>query len=149
MRGPGVLALEPPAGLVMAWLFNDVPTGASLRRGSKEARAPVKVFWNQACPPRFSPAPGEEPFMAGVMIGAGPHTGSHTAVAISGAARPRTEVVRATELPVAQRPPIIVAYRKGARSDVDWYFARLPDPGDHPAFRITPASSQPQTREDG
>lgn len=46
----------------------------------------------------------------------------------------RTEVVRATELPVAQRPPAIAAYRKGARSDVDRYFTRLPDPGDHPVF---------------
>lgn len=61
----------------------------------------------------------------------------------------KTEVVRAAELPVAQRPPIIAAYRKGARSDVDRYFTRLPDPADHPVFRITPAGGGPQTREDG
>ena len=30
----------------------------------------------------------------------------------------KTEAFRATELPVAQRPPIIAAYRKGDRSDV-------------------------------
>jgi len=60
-----------------------------------------------------------------------------------------TEAFRATELPVAQRPPIIAAYRKGARSDVDRYFTRLPDPADHPVFRIAPASSQPQPGEDG
>jgi deazaflavin-dependent oxidoreductase (nitroreductase family) len=60
----------------------------------------------------------------------------------------KTEAFRATELPVAQRPPIITAYRKGARSDVDRYFTRLPDPADHPVFRIAPASSQPQPGED-
>jgi deazaflavin-dependent oxidoreductase (nitroreductase family) len=64
------------------------------------------------------------------------------------AGKDRTESIRATELPVAQRPPIIAAYRKGARRDVDRYFTRLPDPADHPVFRITPASRQ-QARENG
>src|SRR6185437_9853811 len=30
LRGPGVLALEPPAGLSMAWLSNDVPARRDL-----------------------------------------------------------------------------------------------------------------------
>jgi transposase len=39
----------------------------------------------------------EEPFMAGVMIGAGPHRASHTAVAVSGAEEPLGELrVRAS-----------------------------------------------------
>jgi hypothetical protein len=55
----------------------------------KRRERPVKVFWNQACPPRvFARHREEEPFMAGVMIGADPHKASHTAVAISGAEEP-------------------------------------------------------------
>ncbi|HEV7187037.1 MAG TPA: nitroreductase/quinone reductase family protein [Blastococcus sp.] len=54
------------------------------------------------------------------------------------------ELFRADELPVSQRPPIIAAYRRGARRDVDLYFTRLPDPADHPVFRLAPA----EPRED-
>ena len=59
-----------------------------------------------------------------------------------------TGAFRATELPVDQRPPIIAAYRRGARRDVDRYFTRLPDPADHPVFQLAPASSQPQATDD-
>lgn len=62
--------------------------------------------------------------------------------------RAMMEAFRATELPVAQRPPIIAAYRKAARRDVDRYFTRLPDPADHPVFQITPTRDQPPS-EDG
>ena len=58
------------------------------------------------------------------------------------------EAFRATELPVAQRPPIIAAYRNGGRRDVDRYFTRLPDAADHPVFQVTPMTSRPQTRGD-
>jgi len=58
------------------------------------------------------------------------------------------ETFRTTELPVAQRPPIIAAYRTGGRRDVDRYFTRLPDAADHPVFQVTPTTSQPQTRGD-
>jgi deazaflavin-dependent oxidoreductase (nitroreductase family) len=51
------------------------------------------------------------------------------------------ETFRAVELPVADRAPVIAAYRKGLRGDVDRYFTRLPDPADHPVFQITPTSS--------
>ncbi|HET9650237.1 MAG TPA: nitroreductase/quinone reductase family protein, partial [Microlunatus sp.] len=61
----------------------------------------------------------------------------------------RTESFRATELPMTRRPPIIAAYRKSARRDVDRYFTRLPDPADHPVFQITPTATPPQTSEDG
>jgi deazaflavin-dependent oxidoreductase (nitroreductase family) len=62
--------------------------------------------------------------------------------------RTGTETFRATELPVAQRPPIIATYRRRARRDVDRYFTRLPDPADHPVFRIEPTSSPSPTGED-
>ena len=42
----------------------------------------------------------------------------------------------ATELPVAERPPIISAYREKAGKTVDTYWKKLPDPADHPVFRL-------------
>ena len=48
----------------------------------------------------------------------------------------RVERFRATEIPVEERPPIIDAYRKLWEREVSWQFRRLPDPGDHPVFRI-------------
>jgi deazaflavin-dependent oxidoreductase (nitroreductase family) len=43
---------------------------------------------------------------------------------------------RATEVPVEQREPIIAAYRAKAGRTVDGYWKKLPDPGDHPVFRL-------------
>ena len=43
---------------------------------------------------------------------------------------------RASEVPVAERPPILTAYRKKAGRTAEAYFAKLPDPQDHPVFRI-------------
>lgn len=45
----------------------------------------------------------------------------------------------ATEIPVEERPPIIRAYRRVAGKTVDAYLKKLPDPTDHPVFRIDPA----------
>ena len=45
----------------------------------------------------------------------------------------------ATEIPVAARPDILRAYRRVAGKTVDAYFKKLPDPADHPVFRIDPA----------
>jgi len=45
----------------------------------------------------------------------------------------------ATEIPVEERPNIIRAYRRVAGKTVDAYFKKLPDPADHPTFRIDPA----------
>jgi hypothetical protein len=53
-----VLALEPPADLVMAWLFNDVPARRGLAAVWLKRGASAEGFWNQACPPRFSPGIG-------------------------------------------------------------------------------------------
>jgi hypothetical protein len=49
------------------------------------------------------------------------------------------ETVRATEVPVEQRAPIIAAYREKAGKMVGSYWAALPDPKDHPVFRLEPA----------
>jgi hypothetical protein len=50
----------------------------------------------------------------------------------------RSERFRATELPVAERPPVIDAYRKVAGRSVAPYWKKLPDPADHPVFRLEP-----------
>lgn len=44
----------------------------------------------------------------------------------------------ATEIPVDQRDPVLEAYRVKAGKQVIGYFATLPDPADHPVFRLTP-----------
>jgi hypothetical protein len=46
---------------------------------------------------------------------------------------------QATEVPVAERGPIIAAYRVAAGKTVKQYWDRLPDDADHPVFRIEPA----------
>ena len=51
----------------------------------------------------------------------------------------KVEPFQATELPVEERPPIIEAYRKLWEREVSWQFQRLPDPADHPVFRIEAA----------
>lgn len=45
----------------------------------------------------------------------------------------------ATELPVEERPPVIAAYRKVAGKVVERYWKALPDPADHPVFRLDPS----------
>lgn len=49
-----------------------------------------------------------------------------------------TEVFRPTEVPVEERGPVIARYREVAGSHVGPYFTRLPDPRDHPVFRVAP-----------
>ena len=44
--------------------------------------------------------------------------------------------VRVVELPVEERPPVIAAYRAKVGREVDQYFEKLPDPADHPVFRL-------------
>lgn len=45
---------------------------------------------------------------------------------------------RATEVPTADRPPIITAYRARAGRAVKSFFDAMPDARDHPVFRIDP-----------
>lgn len=54
--------------------------------------------------------------------------------------RGRVERFRAEEVPVDARAPIIAAYRQRWDSEVAGLFARLPDPADHPVFKIEPAT---------
>ena len=50
-----------------------------------------------------------------------------------------TERFTAVEVPVGERGPIIDRYRATAGRTVTTYFTKLPDPADHPAFRLEPA----------
>jgi hypothetical protein len=51
-----------------------------------------------------------------------------------------TEHLTATEIPVAERAPIIASYRETAGKTVDTYWKQLPDDADHPVFRLDPPS---------
>ena len=42
------------------------------------------------------------------------------------------------EVPVGERPPVIDAYRELAGRTVAAYWKKLPDPADHPVFRLEP-----------
>jgi deazaflavin-dependent oxidoreductase (nitroreductase family) len=49
------------------------------------------------------------------------------------------EAFRAAEIPLEQRDAIIAAYREKAGKTVETYWKQLPDPKDHPVFRVEPA----------
>jgi len=49
----------------------------------------------------------------------------------------RTTKYVANETPVANRPPILNAYKSHAGKVVEGYFRKLPDPSDHPVFTLT------------
>jgi hypothetical protein len=49
----------------------------------------------------------------------------------------KTEAVTATEVAVAERPPILDAYKAKGGKVVETYFTQLPDPADHPVFLLT------------
>jgi len=53
--------------------------------------------------------------------------------------RGRSERFTAVEIPVAERAPVLDAYRAKAGRMVETYWKRLPDPADHPTFRLDPA----------
>lgn len=44
----------------------------------------------------------------------------------------------AAEVPVAERAPVLAAYRGKAGKTVDGYFAKLPEAADHPVFGLEP-----------
>ena len=48
------------------------------------------------------------------------------------------ERLRASEIPVEGRAPVIAAYRAKAGKFVDSYWKKLPDAADHPVFRLEP-----------
>ncbi len=47
---------------------------------------------------------------------------------------------RAVELPAEERPPVIAAYRRVAGRAVRSFFEEMPDPADHPVFRLEPSA---------
>jgi deazaflavin-dependent oxidoreductase (nitroreductase family) len=47
---------------------------------------------------------------------------------------------RAVELPLGEREPVIAAYRAKAGKTVETYWQKLPDPADHPVFRLEPTA---------
>ena len=47
----------------------------------------------------------------------------------------------ATEIPAAERPQIIAAYRQKAGKTTETYFKKLPDAADHPIFRLESTSA--------
>jgi hypothetical protein len=51
------------------------------------------------------------------------------------------ERLTATEVPVAERGPIIATYREVAGKTVKAYWEKLPDDADHPVFRVERAGS--------
>jgi hypothetical protein len=51
-------------------------------------------------------------------------------------AAPTAPRVRATEIPVAERPPVIAVYQERTGRGSVSHFKALPDPADHPVFRI-------------
>ena len=60
-------------------------------------------------------------------------------------ANPQVQVARrraagtytATEIPTSGRAAILQAYREKAGREVEQYFRKLPDPADHPVFKLT------------
>jgi hypothetical protein len=56
----------------------------------------------------------------------------------AGTAELNGTAMSATELPVAERAPILEAYRAKLGKQVESYFTKLPDPADHPVFRLEP-----------
>ena len=59
--------------------------------------------------------------------------------------RDGVEEISVEEVPVAKRPQLLAAYERqfGKMPTVTAVLRALPDPADHPIFRITPTSPQP------
>ena len=58
--------------------------------------------------------------------------------------RGRVERFRATEVPVPERAALMQAYLERWRSEVRREFEALPDPADHPTFRLEPVGKEPR-----
>ena len=61
----------------------------------------------------------------------------------------RVEPFHAVEVIGSQRERVVAAYRKALGRSVTGFFARIPDPGDHPVFRIEPSEADVSRRLNG
>lgn len=52
--------------------------------------------------------------------------------------RGQVDAFRAVELPDAEKPPLVAAYLERWGSQVKSQFRELPEPADHPVFRLEP-----------
>ena len=92
LRGPGGLALLPPAAL-LGLAFERRADLPGPRRGVAQKRRECHTVLKSGVPATvFTGHQEEGPFMAVVMIGIDPHKASHTAVAISAAEEPLGEL---------------------------------------------------------
>src|SRR3977135_2214782 len=92
LRGPGGLALLPPAAL-LGLAFERRADLPGPRRGVAQKRRERHTVLKSGVPATvFTGHQEEGPFMAVVMIGIDPHKASHTAVAISAAEEPLGEL---------------------------------------------------------
>lgn len=122
-------------GFLVAKVFNPVAMGLGLastlavrgRRSGQLRTVPVNVL--ELDGERYLVAPRGETDWVLNLRAAG-----------EGALRRRgkEERFRASELPAAERPPIIAAYRERWEAQTKAQFKALPDPADHPVFRIEP-----------
>jgi deazaflavin-dependent oxidoreductase (nitroreductase family) len=126
-------------GLVVRKLINPLlmtlgitPTLAVRGRKSGEWRvAPVNVLEHDG--ERYLVAPrGEAQWVRNIRAAGGGELRR----------RGKTERFRAHELPVEERRPLIDAYRAHWGTQVRKLFEQLPDPADHPVFRIEPEPGQ-------
>ena len=51
-----------------------------------------------------------------------------------------TAAYRVTEVEADERDEVVAAYRQALGRSVDGYFREIPNPADHPVFRLEPAS---------
>ena len=57
--------------------------------------------------------------------------------------RGRREAFHAVEVTGPEREAIVAAYRDRYGRSVRGYFAEIPDPADHPVFRVEPVAAEP------
>jgi hypothetical protein len=99
-----------------------VPLAVRRRRSGGEQEVPVIVLEHGGARYLVSPR-GESDWVRNLR-------------AAAGACRVDGRAETATEVPVAERGPILAAYRKKAGQAVAAHFKALPDDADHPVFRL-------------
>lgn len=125
--------LEPPA--LTRYLIN--PLVSRLQAGGV---ATLTVIGRRSGRPRTVPVIPVE--VEGVRYLVSPYGESQWVRNLRAAGRAQlqrhgvVETIRPAEVAAGDRPAIIAVYRKACGRTVDPCFAKLPDPADHPVFRI-------------